>query len=236
MRRAQAQALVAEMSIGRTVPLTYGVQLRWFHLFIVVAFTLTPGVALAVDKSIRLIVVGDSLTAGYQLPGDSAFPEVLERALRGKGKDVTVVNASVSGDTASGGAERLDWALGEGADAVIIELGANDMLRGVDPGATERALDDILARLRARHIPILLAGMRAAPGMGSAYVQRFDAIFPEMAKKHGVIFYPFFLDGVVQDPKLNLLDGMHPNRAGVEAIVTRILPSVEDLLAKIVSR
>lgn len=217
---------------GRMALLTYGVQLRWFHLVIMVAVALYPTSALAAGKSVRLLVLGDSLSAGYQLPGDAAFPSVLEKVLREKGKEVTVLNASVSGDTASGGAERLDWALVEGADAVIVELGANDMLRGIDPAVTKRALDDILERLQARKIPALLAGMLAGPGMGSAYEQRFNAIFSELSRKYDVVFYPFFLDGVVQDPKLNLSDGMHPNRAGVEAIVARILPSVEALLAK----
>lgn len=180
----------------------------------------------------RLLVLGDSLTAGYELPGDAAFPAVLERALQAKGVDVSVINASVSGDTASAAAERLEWALGEGADAVIVELGANDMLRGIDTGVTQRALDDILGRLRARNIPTLLAGMLAAPGMGTSYEQGFNAIYPELARKHETVFYPFFLDGVAQKPHLNLRDGMHPNRAGVEAIVARVLPRVEELLAK----
>ncbi len=139
----------------------------------------------------------------------------------------------VSGDTASGGLARLDWSVPEGTDAVILELGANDMLRGVDPQVTKAALDQILGKLAARHIPVLLAGMQAAPNLGADYARDFDAIYPALASTHSVVFYPFFLDGVAADPKLNQGDGLHPNAAGVDVIVARILPQVEALIARV---
>ncbi|MGD9922468.1 MAG: arylesterase, partial [Pseudorhodoplanes sp.] len=145
---------------------------------------------------------------------------------------VEIENAGVSGDTASGGLSRLDWSIADGTDAVIVELGANDMLRGVEPRVTRQALDDILARLKARNIPVLLSGMRGAPNMGADYVREFEAIFPDLAKKYDVVFYPFFLDGVAADPRLALRDGVHPNGAGVQIIVDGILPKVEELIAR----
>lgn len=224
------------LKLRASVPSTYGVELRWFHLGLLVALAFAALAAPAAAKPLRIVVIGDSLTAGYQLPADAAFPAILEKALKRRGKDLSVINASVSGDTVGAGLERLDWALGEGADAVIVELGANDMLRGIDPATTRRGLDEILTRLAERRIPVLLAGMLASPSMGSAFAEQFNGIFPALAKKHGVLFYPFFLDGVVQDPKFNLSDGMHPNRAGVERIVENILPEVERLLVEIASR
>lgn len=161
---------------------------------------------------------------------------MLERTLRSRGWKVTVLNGSVSGDTASGGLQRLEWTLGDGADAVIVQLGANDMLRGVDPTITERALDEILSKLSARKIPVLLAGMMAARGIGSSYRDRFDQIYPKLAAKHGTQFYPFFLEGVAEQRNLNLADGIHPNREGVEAIVNRILADVETLLGKVAKK
>ena len=179
---------------------------------------------------IRILAFGDSLTAGYMLPDAASFPSVLQKALRDRGQAVTVVNGGVSGDTASGGLARLDWTLGDGADAAIVELGANDMLRGVDPATTEAALGEILAKLKAKHVKVLLAGMRAAPSLGKAYVAQFDAIYPKLAKQYDVALYPFFLDGMVQDASQKLSDGLHPNPRGVETIVAHILPSVEALL------
>lgn len=174
-----------------------------------------------------MVVLGDSLSAGYALPASAAFPERLERALKAKGHAVAIVNAGASGDTASGGLGRLDWSVPEGTDAVIVELGANDALRGIDPKVTRQALDAILERLKARKIAVFLCGMKAPRNMGEDYARAFDAIFPELAKAHGVAFYPFFLDGVATIPKLNLPDGIHPNEAGIDAIVARILPQVE---------
>jgi acyl-CoA thioesterase I len=181
-------------------------------------------------SSLRIIAFGDSLVAGYGLAADAAFPAVLEKTLRAEGYHVTVVNAGVSGDTASGGQARLDWALADGADGVILELGANDMLRGVDPEVTKAALDAILGELKARNIKVLIAGMKAASSLGQDYKTRFDAIYPALAKKYDAPLYPFFLEGVAGEPALKLGDGLHPNPAGVERIVKRILPEVRALV------
>lgn len=189
-----------------------------------------PEVRAAAPK--KIVVLGDSLTAGYRLPPDAAFPAVLERELHKAGYKVTIVNAGVSGDTASGGLARLDWALGDSADGVIVELGANDMLRGLDPEVTRKALDGIITRLKARKIPILLAGMVAAPGMGKLYEARFNAVYRDLARKHDVIFYPFFLEGVAGQRDLNLDDGIHPNARGVSKIVDGIKPKVVELLKR----
>ncbi len=187
-------------------------------------------------RPVTIVALGDSLTAGYQLPPADAFPVKLQAALRAKGIAVTVENAGVSGDTSSGGLERLDWAVGDGVDAVILELGANDALRGIDPAITRRNLEAIIAKLKERNIPILLTGMIAPPNMGSTYGAAFNPIFPELAAKHGLIFDPFFLEGVAADRELNLADGMHPNGRGVDVIVRRILPKVEELIAQVRSR
>jgi acyl-CoA thioesterase I len=186
--------------------------------------------------ALRLVALGDSLTAGYLLPADAAFPVVLEKALRKDGFNVTVVNAGVSGDTAAEGLARLDWAIGEGADAVILELGANDMLQGIDPSVTRGALDTILARLQAQHIKVLIAGMLASPSLGKDYGRAFDSIYPELAAKYHAPLYPFFLAGVATNKTLELADGMHPNRDGVERIVAGILPRVEALLRSLPGR
>ncbi len=182
---------------------------------------------------LRIVAFGDSLTAGYGLPGEKAFPARLQAALQAKGEAVVVTNAGVSGDTTTSGFDRLDWSVPQGTDAVILELGANDALRGVDPKVTKAALEKILARFAARHIPVLLAGMRAPRNLGADYAREFDAIYPALASTRRLVFYPFFLDGVAADPKLNQGDGMHPNPAGVDAIVKRILPSVEQLIARV---
>jgi acyl-CoA thioesterase-1 len=180
-----------------------------------------------------IVALGDSLTAGLGLPVADAFPAKLEAALKARGHDVTVLNAGVSGDTATGGLARLDWAVGPEADAVIVELGANDMLRGVDPRETRKAIDQIVGRLAGRDLPVLVAGMLAAPNLGPDYKAAYDAIFPEVAQTHGALLYPFFLDGVVGDQKLNQPDGIHPTAEGVEVVVERILPSVEKLLEQV---
>jgi acyl-CoA thioesterase I len=184
----------------------------------------------AARRPLTLVALGDSLTAGYGLPPDAAFPVVLERELRARGHAVTVVNAGVSGDTMSGGLNRLDWSVGEGVDGVILELGANDALRGVDPAITSRALDGILDRLAARNIPVLLSGMRAPPNYGAEYAARFDAIHPRAAAARKLLFDPFFLEGVAGNRALNLADGIHPTAEGVRIIVRRILPKVERFL------
>jgi len=178
------------------------------------------------------VALGDSLTAGLGLPANEAFPAKLQQALQRKGIVATVANAGVSGDTASGGLARLAWSVPDGTEAVILELGANDALRGINPDVAKAALDGILSKLNDRHIVVLLAGMRAPRNLGPDYVGAFDAIYPALASTHGVVFYPFFLEGVATDPKLNQGDGLHPNAAGVDAIVVRILPQVEELIAR----
>ena len=192
-----------------------------------------PDRAAAAERPIRIVVLGDSLTAGYQLPDSTAFPAQLERALKAKGLAVEVVNAGVSGDTSAGGLGRLDWSVPEGTDAVILELGANDMLRGIEPKVTRAALEKIVSRLRARGIEVLLCGMLAPPNMGQDYARAFDAIYPELAAASDVVFYPFFLDGIFDDRKLKQSDGLHPTAEGVAAIVARILPKVQELLARV---
>ncbi len=185
---------------------------------------------------VTLLAFGDSLTAGYMLPPNDAFPAQLQMALQAKGYKVQVVNAGVSGDTSAGGLQRLDWSLQGGADAVILELGANDALRGIDPALTRTNLDKILAALKAKGADVLVAGMRAPNNWGADYARAFDAIYPELAQKYGTGLYPFFLEGVALDPKLVLQDGLHPTASGVAEIVTRILPDVERLLAKTETR
>ncbi|MBX9758023.1 MAG: arylesterase [Beijerinckiaceae bacterium] len=211
--------------------------MRSFHVFTCavalscLAAALLPGAARA--ESLRLAVLGDSLSAGYQLPGSAALPAVLERNLRALGFDVRIDNAGVSGDTASGGLERLDWAIGEGVDGVIVALGANDMLRGLNPAQTEKALEEIIKRLQAKRIKVLLVGMLASPSLGPEYVQRFNTIYPTLAERHGLLLYPFMLEGVIQAPKLNLPDGMHTNRDGVEVIAKAMQPMVERFVDQI---
>jgi len=184
---------------------------------------------------LRIVVLGDSLTAGYGLAGDDAFPVRLQAALQADGIDARVINAGVSGDTSAAGLRRLDWALAAGPDgppdALIVELGANDGLRGLDPKTTEANLDAILTRGKARGLKILLTGMKAPPNLGRDYAAEFDALFPRLAARHDVALYPFFLDGVAADRTLNQADGIHPNPAGVAVIVGRILPYVKRLLA-----
>jgi acyl-CoA thioesterase I len=194
------------------------------------------GLTSAAAKTIKLVAFGDSLTAGYLLPADAAFPVVLEKALRGAGYDVRISNAGVSGDTAEDGLARLDWALQDGADGVILELGANDMLRGIDPAHARATLDAILAKLAARHIKVLMAGMLASPSLGAEYGRAFDAIYPALAAKYKVPLYPFFLQGVRGDRSLELADGHHPNRDGVRKIVAQMLPLTENFLRTIAAQ
>lgn len=186
----------------------------------------------ALAAPVTILALGDSLTAGLGLEASAAFPTRLEAALKAKGLDVRIVNAGVSGDTAAAGLARLDWALSDAVDGLIVELGANDALRGLDPGQTETALDAILAKAAARKLPVLIAGMQAPPNLGPDYVAAFDAIYPRLAEKHGAMLYPFFLDGVAAEPSLNQADGIHPNGKGVDIIVERIMPSVEGLIRR----
>lgn len=184
-------------------------------------------------KPLVLAVFGDSLTAGYGLPASAAFPAVLEAALRARGHAVEIRNAGVSGDTAGAGLQRLDWSIGEGVDGVIIELGANDALRGLDPAQTRQALNAILDRLKARRIPAMLSGMLAPPNYGEEYAKRFNGIYPDIAAARGLILDPFFLEGVAGKRELNQLDGLHPTAEGVKRIVARILPVVERFIASL---
>jgi acyl-CoA thioesterase I len=181
-------------------------------------------------RPIKLVVLGDSLSAGLGLPANEAFPAKLQKALNDNGIKVDMTNAGVSGDTASGGRDRLDWSVAEGTEAVIVELGANDALRGIDPAVTRAALTEIVTRLKARGIAVMLCGMLAPPNFGSNYAAKFDAIYPDLAKQYGVTLYPFFLDGVAADAKLNQADGIHPTAAGVDIIVAKMLPTVEAFL------
>jgi acyl-CoA thioesterase I len=184
-------------------------------------------------KPIKLVVLGDSLSAGLGLAGQDAFPMKLQKALQDKGIAIDMTNAGVSGDTSSGGRDRLDWSVPDGTEGVIVELGANDALRGIDPDVTRASLSDIVARLKARGIAVMLCGMLAPPNYGSDYAARFNSIYPELAKKFDVALYPFFLDGVAADAKLNQADGIHPTAAGVDVIVKNIMPTVEAFLGTI---
>ena len=185
---------------------------------------------------LRIVVLGDSLVAGFQLKASDAFPAQLERALKARGHEVEVINAGVSGDTTAAGLERLRWAVPEKTDAVIVELGANDALLGLDPAQTKANLDSIIAAIKADGAEVLLAGMLAPRNLGEDYARAFDGIYPALASKHGTLLYPFFLDGVALDAKLNLQDGMHPNPQGVAEITRRILPKVEELIARVRAR
>jgi acyl-CoA thioesterase-1 len=192
--------------------------------------------ATAQDRPVRLVALGDSLTTGLGLSANAAFPVKLAAALKARGIAAQVTDAGVSGDTAANGLARLDWAVPAKTDGVIVALGANDMLRGIDPAVTRRALDDLLRRLGERRVPVLLAGMRAAPNLGAEFGKRFDAIYPELAAKHAVLLYPFLLDGVAANAALNQRDGIHPTAAGVDRMVAGILPKVEELITRIRQR
>lgn len=184
-------------------------------------------------REIKLLALGDSLTAGYGLPKAEGFTERLQAALRAEGRDIRVINAGVSGDTSAGGRSRLDWALADKPDAVLLELGANDGLRGIEPRVTRDNLDAILGKLSGMGIPILFAGMRAPPNLGEEYGAEYSAVFKDLSARHDVVFYPFFLDGVAGIPALNQVDGIHPNPEGVAVVVARIMPAVLEVLARV---
>jgi acyl-CoA thioesterase I len=209
------------------------------HLRVLIVALMTAGPVLAQaqtqapDKPLKMVVLGDSLSAGLGLSASAAFPARLQKALGDKGIKVDMINAGVSGDTSSGGRDRLDWSIPEGTEAVILELGANDALRGIDPAVTRAALTEILTRLKARKIAVLLCGMLAPPNYGNEYAVRFNAIYPELSKSFGVPLYPFFLEGVAADARLNQADGLHPTAGGVDVIVKNILPMVEAFLGTI---
>jgi acyl-CoA thioesterase I len=195
--------------------------------------SLAPFAPASAEGPVKIVAFGDSLTAGYGLAPDLAFPEKLQKALTAKGVAVEITNAGVSGETMSDGLARLDWSIPPGTEAVILELGANDMLRGLNPDVTRMALAEILRRLDERHVAVLLCGMLAAPNLGPDYAREFNSIFPEAAAAHDLLLYPFFLAGVASERGLNQRDGLHPNAAGVDVIVERILPKVEALVEEV---
>lgn len=203
-------------------------MIRLLTSLLILLVTLVPARA----ETLTILAFGDSLTAGYGLPAGEAFPVKLEAALRAKGHDVAIINGGVSGDTAGDGLARLEWTLGDDIDAAIVAFGGNDVLRGLQPAQAEEALDGMLGILEQRGLPALLAGMLAPPNLGADYSAAFNAIYPRLAEKRGVLLYPFFLDGVAAVPKLNQADGIHPNSEGVDVIVARMLPHVEELLMK----
>jgi acyl-CoA thioesterase I len=225
-----------DRSYGNSAAGVEGRMGMFVHILVLLMALMTAGTVLAQTpaaspaKPIKMVVLGDSLSAGLGLSASSAFPARLQKSLEAKGIKVDMVNAGVSGDTASGGRDRLDWSVPEGTDAVILELGANDALRGTNPDVTRAALTDILTRLKARKIAVLLCGMLAPPNYGSEYADRFNAIYPELSKSFGVPLYPFFLEGVAAEAKLNQPDGLHPTAEGVDVIVKNILPSVKAFL------
>ena len=193
---------------------------------------IVAGAGQALAAPVKILALGSSLTQGYGLPPGTEFPVQLQAALKQAGIDAVVTNAGVSGDTSAGGLARLDWSLADRPDAVILELGSNDMLRGISPSETEKNLRAILDKLKAAHVKVLLTGMHAQRNLGADYVREFDAIYPRLAKDPNVLFYPFILEGVALKPKLNQADGMHPNPAGVKVMVARILPYVKKLVAQ----
>jgi acyl-CoA thioesterase-1 len=216
-----------------------GARRMFAHMLVLSLLLPAPATALAQataareTKPVKMVVLGDSLSAGLGLSAPAAFPARLQKALQSKGIAVDMINAGVSGDTTSGGRDRLDWSVPEGTEAVIVELGANDALRGVDPKVTRSALTDILTRLKARKIAVLLCGMYAPPNYGADYSARFNAIYPDIARQFGVPLYPFFLEGVATEAKLNQPDGLHPTAEGIDVIVKNILPTVEAFLGAI---
>lgn len=189
--------------------------------------------ATARAETLSLVGFGDSLMAGYQLPPEHAFPARLEKALKNKGLDITIANAGVSGDTTSGGLARIDWSVPDGTKGVILELGANDALRGIPPEETAKNLEAMILRLKERGIAVLLAGMMAPPNMGADYGARFNSIYSDLAREHNLVFYPFFLDGVVTKSGLQLEDGMHPNGDGIAIMVERFLPTAEQFVGSL---
>jgi acyl-CoA thioesterase I len=195
-----------------------------------VSVLLVGGVAFA--KPATLLALGDSLTAGYGIEANEAFPVKLEAALKAKYPDLHILNGGVSGDTAADGLARLDWALTSDVTGLIVELGANDALRGLDVAQTEAALEGILSRAKTKNLPVLILGMKAPPNLGADYVAAFDGLYPRLAEKYQALLYPFYLDGVAADPALNQADGIHPNAKGVDIIVSKLTAKVEELLTK----
>lgn len=203
---------------------------RFRRVFLAAALGLAAFASWAAAEPVRIVGFGDSLMAGYQLAPGESFPEKLETALKARGHDVVIANAGVSGDTSSGGLSRLDWSVPDGTGLVILELGANDMLRGIRPDVTQKNLVAMIERLKERGIGVVLAGMMAAPNLGADYAGQFNPLYPRLAETYGLPFYPFFLDGVAAEPGLLLADGMHPNAEGVDRMVERFLPLIEAVL------
>lgn len=205
----------------------------WFKALVPFCFALAmlarPGGLKAQDLSI--VAFGDSLMAGYELSAGDAYPAKLEAALERQGIAVTITNGAVSGDTSADGLSRLDWTIPDGTDAVLLELGANDALRGLSPADTRRNLDAMIARLKERKIAVMLFGMLAPPNMGTDFSTAFNAIYPDLAKAHDVPLYPFFLDAIVTESSLKLADGMHPNPKGVDRMVEQTLPAVKTFIS-----
>ena len=205
---------------------------RLFRLAQIMLLGVMVQVASAEAAPVKILALGDSLTAGFGLPPGQGFVPQLQKALKDSGIDAEVQDGGVSGDTTAGGLARLDWALAENPKVVIVELGANDALRGLDPAQARSNLSAILAKLTAQNRGVLLAGMLAPPNLGSDYGAAFNAIYPDLARQYGVVLYPFFLDGVAANPALNQPDGLHPTAAGVAIIVKRLLPSLRQVIAK----
>lgn len=207
---------------------------NWLIVALTVLLAAPHSTAYAQPKAapLRIVVFGDSLVAGFQLKASDAFPAQLEKALKARGQAVDIINAGVSGDTTAAGLQRLEWAVPAGTDAVILELGANDALRGLDPGRAKTNLDKIMTKVKAGGAQILLAGMVAPRNLGAGYSEAFNGMYAELAKKHDAVLYPFFLDGVALNAGLNLGDGIHPNAQGVAEIVKRIMPAVDELIAR----
>jgi acyl-CoA thioesterase I len=234
-------------SYGTSATRVEGLKRMFAHIRVLIVALMTAGLVLAQAppqaqaqapatasaKPVKMVVLGDSLSAGLGLSASAAFPARLQKALGDKGIKVDMINAGVSGDTSSGGRDRLDWSIPEGTEAVILELGANDALRGIDPAVTRAALSDILTQLKARKIAVLMCGMLAPPNYGREYAARFNAIYPELSKSFGVPLYPFFLEGVAAEAKLNQPDGLHPTAEGIDVIVKNMLPMVEAFLGTI---
>ncbi len=220
---------------ARLAPRGVLAQVGWLALIVNVLLAGAAPAAMA-EPPIRLVAFGDSLTAGLGLPASKSFPAQLSRALKAKGHSVDIENAGVSGDTTADGLKRFEWAIPDGTEAVILELGAHDILRGIDPARARTNLDKVLAKLKARNIDVLLTGMKAPENWGVEYAEAFNPIYEGLAKKYDVILYPFFLDGVAMDNKLNQQDGIHPSAKGVAVIVERVLPSVEQLIERVEAR
>src|SRR5476649_841840 len=198
--------------------------------FIFLVFTML--LVLPAQAGVTVLALGDSLTAGYGLEPGHAMPDVLQAALQKDGKDITIINAGISGDTAAQAAARLDWSLTPDVKSIILELGANDALRGLPPEGADKALREIMDKAKAKNLPVLILGMKAPPNLGSDYQTKFDAIYPKLAEDYGAALYPFYLDGVAADPKLNQQDGMHTNDAGLAIIVQRLEPVVANFVSK----